>query len=147
MALFHYRFPNVNYHRADSLLSPFVSLGDVRRVQSCIKMLLKHGARLDSVGSEQSALQYACEVAMVECFELLCVLLRGSTHRSVSLTHVEALKMKYGPGGSGNTTPGGCKKTERRGRVARQLSDFTARAFKQKQNKVSARLKIGLKTY
>lgn len=132
MALFRHRFPSSH----SSIRGPIptrIRLSHVRPVQECIALLLKHGARLDSVCSEQSALQYACEVALEECFELLCVLLRGATRRNVSLDHVEALKTGCGPRALGSAPTEDRKKAQRRGRVLRQLSDFAARAFKKEK--------------
>lgn len=131
MALFYYRLPD-KYHRTHGSISTRVNLSDVRSLTTCIKLLLKYGARLDSVASEQSALQYACEVAIEEGLELLCVLLCGSTRRNVSLSHVEMLKIDYGTEESGSI-PSDPRRIQRRSGVCRQLSDFVGRAFKQKK--------------
>lgn len=94
-----------------------------------IKVLLKYDARLGSLASEKSELQYACDVAVDGCLELLCVLLRAPTRRNVSLKHGEVLKTQYGHRESGTMPPEGPRRVQRRGRVFRQLSDFTDRAL------------------
>ncbi|POR37516.1 Putative ankyrin repeat protein [Tolypocladium paradoxum] len=70
----------------------------VDRVRCRVKLLLKHGARLDDVNGEQSALEYACEVAHEGAprHELLWLLLWNSTSRNVSLNHVEHAMLTYG---------------------------------------------------
>jgi len=124
MTMFYYRLPD-KYHSNQGSISTRIKQCDVRAMKACVRLLLKYGARLDSVASEQSALQYACKVAFDNgIFDVLYLLLRGSAHYNVSLSHIEALKIDYGPGECDS------RKVERRERIFRRLSDFAGKAFK-----------------
>ena len=54
--LFYYRLLNDDCPGDQRTLSTRVSLDHVCRVQVCMKLLLKHGTSLDSVGPEKSEL-------------------------------------------------------------------------------------------
>ncbi|KND92905.1 putative ankyrin repeat protein [Tolypocladium ophioglossoides CBS 100239] len=93
--LFRHEFGVYPYHAraADDEISDEM----VRRVRGRVRSLLKYGARLDNVNGEQSALEYACEVAYKSALrhELLWLLLWNSTSRNVSLEHVERVVLLY----------------------------------------------------
>lgn len=100
--LFRHEFGQYPYHApADGEMASSMAnrvRDHVRdRVKDRVKLLLKYGARLDDVGGEQSALEYACEVAYAGApqHELLWVLLWNSSSRNVSLEHVERVMLGY----------------------------------------------------
>ena len=128
MVLFYYCLP-YRRHVEDYTLETLVHPQDIRPIQARVEMLLKRGARVDSLGSEQSALQYACELAMDSSLELLSILLDGSTRRNVSREHMEALMMKYTPQRAEHTSSEDRKRAERQEKVSQLLSNFSARAF------------------
>ncbi|PNY26495.1 ankyrin repeat protein [Tolypocladium capitatum] len=93
--LFRHEFNIYPYH---ALTDDEIDNELVYFVRDRMVVLLNHGARLDAVGGEQSALEYACEVACRYPMrhEVLWLLLWNSTSRNVSREHIEVVKPRYG---------------------------------------------------
>lgn len=71
---------------------------DCERSKDAIRLLLQHGARLDSLGGEESALQLACRAREFHDTGVLECVLNNSSAVNASLEHIEEVLRACGTG-------------------------------------------------
>ncbi|KAH7019494.1 ankyrin repeat-containing domain protein [Ilyonectria destructans] len=71
---------------------------DFQRSKDAIRLLLQHGARLDSLGGEESALQLACRTREFHDTGVLERVLNNSSAINTSLEHIEEVLRACGTG-------------------------------------------------
>ncbi|KAK7422918.1 hypothetical protein QQZ08_009274 [Neonectria magnoliae] len=82
---------------------PRMSTGRLMELKASIRLLLQHGASLNSLDGSESALEFACSHPKILHSGLLECLVKNASASNVSLKHIEAVMKRCGDDGRDET--------------------------------------------